>query len=93
MPIVQIDTNTGKIIKSFCNGKWYALKGKCIRCGKCCETNGKSCLNLEHETVDNKVIAKCKIQWSKTWSCVCYPDKPDKPMIEGCGFYWEEIIG
>jgi len=74
------------------NGVWHKRLGSCKRCGKCCEMFhcGKPCEYLEYEYIDNIKMPKCKLQWIKPLGCVLYP-LIDEKIIEGCGYYWEEI--
>lgn len=42
------------------------------------------------ETVDDKLRARCAVEWSKPWRCAVWPNDPTEELPEGCGFRWIE---
>jgi len=83
------------------DGKKWELKGECNRCGLCCERSkmpivefqkeDKTCKHFSYETVDGKKLGKCAIMWHRPAFCLLYPHDPDDPLIEECGYWWEEV--
>jgi len=69
-------------------------KGKCKRCGQCCQFtgSGKGCKHLEFK----KGMAFCKIYENRPKCCKDFPPtlevfmlKTFCPEIKNCGFYFE----
>jgi len=61
-------------------------KGKCNRCGKCCDYGGK--WPCEYLRFDGD-IAICNIYENRPKVCRLYPQRLED-VFEGCGFYFEE---
>jgi len=64
----------------------YKRKGKCNRCGWCCEYHG--CELVKYKRVGlfrKREIAVCTIHKDRPQRCVVFPEAP--PILhEGCGF-------
>lgn len=88
--VVEFDVSKSQTIRAKDgDGRWWRLNGKCLRCGKCCTIGTTECKQLEYERIDGVMLAKCKVQFFKPFSCFIYPDDPTRPLEDGCGFSWE----
>ena len=87
----NVDDLTGvpTVTEVKCGGKKYAVRGKCLRCGKCCEAI--KCPHLAWEYQNDVRVAVCKVYWTRPWGCALFPRDPQEELQEGCGFYWEEV--
>jgi hypothetical protein len=91
-PLEIVSDAKGSVLRVLLNnGETWAVKGECLRCGKCCERG--TCLSYKHEILNEKYVAKCEAQWSKPWQCKMFPTNPydKRELIEGCGYSWEKI--
>ena len=83
------------------NGEVWKLEGECTRCGICCgktkmpivefQNKERGCKHFCYETVNGEKLGKCNIIWTRPAFCMMYPNEPNEPLPEECGYKWKKV--